>query len=517
MTRQASPHPPAVLVAVSLALVELLTSACGRGAPVPQMPVTPQEQEGGPPAGTSMPEPESQAAAGEQPTSTSEVLYAPGSIILDSSQTVSLEGGPVELSFDSPSRQVLRVDVNALGGALRYELQLLDKFNNALARLESHSAEASESIAEFTLPYQGTYRIVLTPLEGTGTRQVVVTALDAPSGGGTQAALGGWATAAAMAGHVYHTYTFPLAEGQVVTLAARAATPGQPDTHLDLYGPDGRLLAQADDALPGEDLDAVLTGFVAPLAGEYVAIVTNLADTRGEYRFAVTPDDVPPPVEGEADLVYGREYRAAFYEGSPLNLTFDGTVGDPLRIEVYAPDPSVDVDLRLYSPFGQVVAYALDKGPGEGERISELQLPYTGRYRLEFTPYGSGQASFRLEQLDPSTLTGGGVFGDEPAATRTGRLEAPGTFHYFQFNAEAGDRITLVARSESSVGLLDLGFAVLGPDGRQMVFADDSTGENPADPELQGYEVSQTGTYTIVIYSFNDAQGTYELRYERQD
>ncbi len=69
MTRQASPHPPAVLVAVSLALVELLTSACGRGAPVPQMPVTPQEQEGGPPAGTSMPEPESQAAAGEQPRS----------------------------------------------------------------------------------------------------------------------------------------------------------------------------------------------------------------------------------------------------------------------------------------------------------------------------------------------------------------------------------------------------------------------------------------------------------------
>lgn len=515
MTRQVSSHPPAVLVAASLALAGLLASACGRRMPVPQMPVTPQE--GGPPTGTSVPEPESQAAAGEQPLPTPQALYTPGSIILDSSQTVSLEGGPVELSFDSPARQVIRVDVNAIGGALRYELQLLDKFNNALAHLESRSAEASESIAEFALPYQGAYRIILMPLEGAGTRQIVVTALDAPSGGGTQAALSSWATAAVMAGHVYHTYAFPLAEGQVVTLAARAATPGQPDTHLDLYGPDGRLLAQADDALPGEDLDAVLAGFVAPLGGEYVAIITNLADTRGEYRFAVTPDDVPPPAEGEADLVYDREYRAAFYEGSLLNLTFDGTVGDPLRIEVYAPDPSVDVDLRLYSPFGQVIAYALDNGSGEGERISEMQLPYTGQYRLEFTPYGSGEASFRLEQLDPSTLTGGGVFGDELAATRTGRLEAPGTFHYFQFNAEAGDRITLVAQSESSVGLLDLGFAVLGPDGRQMVFADDSTSENPSDPELRGYEVSLTGTYTVVVYSFNDAQGTYELRYERQN
>ena len=174
------------------------------------------------------------------------------------------------------------------------------------------------------------------------------------------------------------------------------------------------------------------------------------------------------------------------------------------------------VDLRVYSPFNQVIAYAIDADYGQDSAINEMQLPYSGRYRVEITPHGTGQASFHLKRLAPSDLTGGGVFGDNPSGTRSGRINASDVYHYFQFNANGGEKITLRITSTNIVGALDMGFAVLGPDGQQVVFADDSQGSNPLDPDLEKYQIEQTGTYTIVVYSFTDALGTYELSYSRE-
>ncbi len=512
MARYAS-QPRAALAMAGFVLVMGLLAACQRAAPPPPAEAPPDEGVLDPrvapaevlPAEDGQPEPEITPG------------YAPGTIILDTTQNVSLEGGAVEAAFDSPAMQAIRIDVNAIGGTARYEWRLVDKFDNALAFLESDGTAQAEAIAEFTLPYAGTYRVRLTPLEGAGTRQVVVTALDAPSGGAAFSSPGETGDGALTVEHVYHTYTFPLVEGQVVSIAAQAATAGQPDTRFDLYGPDGRLLAQADDTTPGIDLDAVLPGFVAPLPGTYVAIVTNFAGTSGDYRFTVSAGDEPPLAEGEPDLAYDQQVRAAFFEGSPLSLSFDGALGDPLRIEVFDVEPGLDLDVRVISPFGQVIAYAIDSGPGQSEQIREMQLPTAGRYWLELTPFGSGQASFRVVQLQPGDLTGGGAFGDEPSGRRSGTINAPGAFHTFQFNARAGNRVTLVVTSQSTSGALDLGFALLGPDGRQTAFADDSTGGNPADPELRSYSLTQTGVYTVIVYSFNNALGTYELEYTRQD
>jgi hypothetical protein len=498
---------------VIILLTGLLFSACQSGTPQPTILPTPSEQI---PFVSETPvlEPGETLNA---PTPTVVASLAAGTVILDqTSQLDAQQGGRVELSFDSNASQAVRLDANLLSGALDYSLHLVDKFGNFIASLEPGVGQRVQSIHEVTLPYQGSYRIFLTPIDGSGAVQVIVTALGDVTGGGMLEGVGSSIEASISSEGVYHTYQFPLRAGEVVSIAARASVNGAPDTQLALYGPDGRLIARSDDVNAPADLNAVLSGFVAPLDGLYTVIVSAYAGSTGNYTFSLTSDTVPPQAQGQPDVEYGKYYQAALFEGSNLAVTFDGQLGDVLRISVVDLSPELDVDIRLLSPFGQIIAYATGAGPGQGEVLNEVQLPYAGRYRLELVPAGAGNATFTITQLAASELSGGGILGDQPNGVLTGRFDAPNVFHYYQFNATAGDRITLRVVSTSERGQLDVGFALLGPDGLQAAFVDDSDGDNPLDPSLIRYEAVETGTYTVIVYAFGDATGSYELSYIRE-
>jgi hypothetical protein len=494
-------------------LTGLLFSACQSGTP-PTQPALPMPSET--PLAGETPALEPSEVLGT-PTPTEAPSLAAGTVILDqTSQLDAQQGGRVELSFESNASQVIRLEANLLSGALDYSLHLVDKFGNFIASLEPGISQRVQSINEFTLPYQGSYRVYLIPVDGSGSVQVVVTALGDATGGGLLEGTDSSLEAVMNNEGVYHTYQFRLKAGEVVSIAARADVNGAPDTQLALYGPDGRLVARSDDVSAPADLNAVLGGFIAPLDGLYTAIVSAYAGSTGSYTFSLTSDTVPPQAQGQPDVEYGRYYQAALFEGSSLSVTFDGQLGDVLRISVVDLSAELDVDMRLYSPFGQIIAYATGAGPGQGETLREVQLPYAGRYRLELVPAGSGNATFTITQLTVNELSGGGIFGDQPNGTLTGRFDAPNVFHYYQFNATAGDRITLRVTSTSERGQLDIGFALLGPDGLQAVFVDDSDSDNPLDPSLIRYEAVETGTYTVVVYAFGDASGSYELSYIRE-
>jgi hypothetical protein len=253
-----------------------------------------------------------------------------------------------------------------------------------------------------------------------------------------------------------------------------------------------------------------------PLTGTYTAITTNYERTQGKYQFSISLDTAPPEPEGEADIVYNQVYKLNLVDGSKLNVTFDGRVGDALRIDLFELSEELDADIRLYSPYDQAIALAVDAGAGANESLHELQLPYNGRYRLELSPIGSGTASLSITPLTVADLSGGGSFGEDINARRTGRFETNNVFHYYQFSGNFGDLITVRAVSTSDTAQIDIGFALIGPQGVQMVFADDSNGGASPDPELTAYRIEQTGTYTIIVYTVNDATGSYELLFSRE-
>lgn len=463
------------------------------------------------PASTSLPTPETPVG----PVSTEQATVPAGTIMLDQTASLSAQGPKAAFNFDGIEGQPVTIDAILVSGTPQFEMRLVDPFGNYLALFESDPALSTETISEITLPYGGGYAVELVPRSGDGSVEVVVTALGTKSGGGLLAAPGASLSGTIGLPHTYHTYQMELTQGAVVTISAKSNLEGLPDTALVLYGPDGRYITDIDDVVPRTDLDAVLSSYVVPITGTYTAIVTSQSATTGAYIFAVTLDTVAVAGSGSPDIVYDTSYTVQFFEGSTFTATFDGTIGDVVRIDVADAAPTVGLDIFLLSPFQQIIGYVVSETKGVPTSINEVQLPYTGRYKLELRPIGDGVATLQVKRLPPEARTGGGVFDSQTTASLPGRFDATNVFHVYQFDASAGDKISLTAFSISPDGKLDIGFAVLGPNGRMLVFADDSESEFPKDPELTNFEALQSGTYTVIVYSFTDAVGSYDLQFKR--
>jgi hypothetical protein len=426
-------------------------------------------------------------------------------------QLAAAQAAPGELRFDASTNQVIAVHATQPGGSLVYRLQLLDKFNTSLVSLTAQAGRSSEAVSELTLPYDGAYRVLVTPTEGEGTLQVTVSAVGAATGGGYLEHLPLHFGGAFEARDVFHVYQFPLQRGDTVRIAASSESETLKSLGLSLIGPDGQAIVDSGMEPiygPGE---SVLPRFTASMAGTYLAIVTNLDEETGRYTFDVALSTEPLQPEGPPDIGYDQAFPAAFANDSVLHAGFDGAAGDVLRIEVLEPEEDLDLDIYLLSPFGQIIAYAVDSPAGEGESLNEVQLPYTGRYTLDLRPHGSGEASFRIVRLPATALTGGGSFGDALGGRLSGTFNASDVFHAFQFRAEADDRISV--RIEPTGGLA-LGFSLLSPSGEE---ATSDQAVNPGDlpPEIQGFRAVQTGTFTVVVHALNGTSGSYDLVFSR--
>jgi hypothetical protein len=438
------------------------------------------------------------------PTAEDDAVLFDQVVALDETQ-----GNPVEVDFEVSAFQAIRLALNPIDGGVAYDASLVDPHGIALFS-DSAPPGSALLVDEFTLPYAGAYRLFLSASDGAGSVQVQGAALSERTGGAIFDGVGGSETGVFAGGHVYHAFLIPLIQGEVVDLLVEPELATGLGLSMNLYRPDGGLTAAAG----GNGENASVMGFSAPMTGEYTAIVSNTAGSAGSYTFSVAAHP-SPPAEGAPDITYGREYTAEFFADSVLSVTFDGAMGDGLRVDVVEPDPQLDVDIYLYSPYRQVIAYAVDAGSGEAESIAEVQLPYTGRYRLELRPSGSGAASFIVNPLAQSDLSGGGVFAGEQGGVLSGRFEQPGVFHSYQFHADEGDPVRLSITAHAYAEELEMAVVVLGPDGAQFAYADAAAGMTPTAQALGEWQLTQTGTYTIVVYSLNGVPGTYQLELER--
>jgi hypothetical protein len=342
---------------------------------------------------------------------------------------------------------------------------------------------------------------------------VKVSALGTSTGGGSLA-VDGSLNGLIRAPRTYHAFQLSLSKGQVVTLGTKATDPGSLDTSFVVYGPDGHYLTDADDVNPPVNLDASLADFMPPLDGLYTVIVTSKGDGTGAYSFSATSSSEPPTAQGSPEIAYDTEYHGNFSDKSNVDQTFDGSIGDVLKIQTYSATSGVSIDLYLISPYGQIIAYVVNPNKGRDTTINEVQLPYSGRFKLEIRPTGDGQATLKITHSS-QLPTGGGLLSDSQNKLHAS-IAGQSVFHVYEFEAQAGDKISLAAFSVSKDGALDLGFALIGPNGRQLEFADDSDSQFPKDPELNSYEIMQSGTYTVIVYSFTNATGTYDMVFSRK-
>jgi hypothetical protein len=437
----------------------------------------------------------------------------PGTIMSD--QLLELSTGQTEGNFvvlNALAGQVIRVEVLPSGNPVRYSIAVIDRFGTPLASANMEPGQVAVPITELTLPYDGEYRVVLTASEGNGSVQVKVSAGENATGGGEVAELPMYAAGTVEPG-AYHLYHFPLSMGQPATIEARASGAATSKLQLMLIGPDGRVNASpaTSDVMHAHDI--ILTAFTAPVTGTYIAVITTDDRAAASYTFSVRSDTQPPTPEGPPGVLYNQPYRANFSDQSILATSFDGSVGDVIRIDIGTPPKELDIDIYLYSPFGQVIAFAVASEAGQGESLTEVQLPYTGRYTLELRPTGSGETSFQVSQLGADAVTGGGSFGSSAAEKRTGVFSALNVFHVYQFDAAAGEHIRIVA--EPADELLRIALSLIGPAGVQIAF-DGDIEPSEGGPKTMSLTLTQTGSYTLIVYSLDGTSGSYDLEFVRE-
>lgn len=322
----------------------------------------------------------------------------------------------------------------------------------------------------------------------------------APAGPGREIQIGATVEGSLSPDSPSVVYNFIAQAGDVVAITMESS---DLDSYLRLGDQRGNQLLADDDG--ADDLDARIGPVRLPEDGAYVVIAGSFDNVAsegaqvevGDFTLsltAYTPETISIPAEVETALEDGEVLRLYSFEatiGSILSISLDSDDFDPMLVLAEADNinaPMIRDD---------------DSGNGDNSLIVPFIVPATGTYSLTAISYRSddgGDYTLKITPLEAQPI----AYGDT-AELSLSRDEQP--VGLFSFDGEAGDSVDIVVESATE---LDTTLTLIGPDGAQVAFNDDTTGRNPA---LTGQSLPETGTYTLVVQPFvRGASGDISVR-----
>lgn len=300
------------------------------------------------------------------------------------------------------------------------------------------------------------------------------------------------------------------AAGETFTLGVSpAGSPLRP--HIELYDPDGLLVATATVGNSNASGDALISAYRAALTGAYVAFVTGENGSTGSYVISyglgVAREDVR---RGEtlADRQYGGEViRRGLRDRWSLFLR----AGDIISAAVTPNDAQFDPTLEFAAPDGSLIAHDENSGGGRAALIDFALAPVDGLYSLRVVGaggFGSGPYTLIWRYINRAATP------TPPPGTvliaSFGDTIAPETYQFYRFQGAAGEqvRIQVIAEPGSS---LDPVAALLGVDGTVIAEGDDSGGDLNARFTAT---LPADGTYTVRVNGYLSS-GAFTLTIER--
>lgn len=279
-------------------------------------------------------------------------------------------------------------------------LQLLGPDGTLLA--ENDDAEGLNASIETTLPANGTYTIVATSF---GPGDTFPYELSLSVGGQAEGGIDlreirpgqtrqgeideGDPQARFLRGY-FEPVTFAGSAGQSVTIDM-ASDAG--DTYLILYGPDGNIVAQNDDA-DGSNARIQTT---LQTDGEYTIVATSFdPEATFEYELSLSTGTGGGDGADLRNISYGETRAGELDDGDPSSdsyrgfyepVTFAGEAGDSVVVDMTAEEDSY---LILVAPNGTILAEN-DDFDGIDARI-ETTLPADGEYTIVATSFDPGAA-----------------------------------------------------------------------------------------------------------------------------
>lgn len=186
------------------------------------------------------------------------------------------------------------------------------------------------------------------------------------------------------------------------------ASEGQMDGILEVYDPDGNLMADVDSTIEGEE--ERLLAIDIPDSEEYTIVVRNYHDQGGDYSLTVDPASAQDPDEDleatdQGELPLG-EMVSGELEADEIHswtISVDGPTTVDLILES---DPELDLVVLVFDS-DDVPLIVLDDGlAGEGEEVRDLELPDAGEYRVLIGEF-FGEAGGYTVLLELSSSAGG--------------------------------------------------------------------------------------------------------------
>jgi hypothetical protein len=235
-------------------------------------------------------------------------------------------------------------------------------------------------------------------------------------------------------------WSFTARKGQTVTAEVSAARLGSPlDSRLEVLGPDGRVLAENDDAFGADSL----VHFTAAADGKYAVRIRD-ANARGSqshvYRLTITTG---PHVD--------RAYPLGGQRGSTVRFTLDGPG---------VPSAPVEVPLPADGPRDHGVRFPLGTGASNPVFLDLDDLP---------------------EQLEsePNDEVGQAQVVAVPAVVN-GRIDRPGDVDTWGFAARKGEVFAFELRARQLGSPLQAVLAVCDAAGKELTRAEAGSRPDPA-------------------------------------
>ncbi|MFN8371333.1 MAG: pre-peptidase C-terminal domain-containing protein [Anaerolineae bacterium] len=388
-------------------------------------------------------------------------------------------------------------------------VELVDSDNNIITSDDNSGSGSDSQIEDFELPADGSYTLQVYSAEEdeSGAYAVSLEAQEARVAEGDNADIDleyGDEVEDRLRSNRTDEWTFFGETGDIVTIALHSE---DFDTYLILYDADGNEIARNDDY---NGLNSQINEIMLPDDGIYTIEARGYSSSAsGDYTLTLElVDQFTDEDRAARALEYGQESELRLRTGSTDTLTFEGSEGDVITIEVESDDFSPYIE--LYTANGTYLTYA-DFSNNDLSRITQYVLPDDATYSVRVYSYSSsgGDYTASIELVDQVTAEDLAAQNLEYGETGEGHLRNGAATQDWTFEGSSDDIVTISVESDDFSPYIELYDA----NGYYVTYNNYSDND---EARIVEYQLVGSGTYTIRVYSYSTL-GAYTVSVELVD